>query len=151
MPSVASLFVVRVADLPLIVAAGSDGVYDALERHGREIEDAYFWNGHNLLVMIQHLWRSKKISLFSAAHQREERALNGDSDTAAVLIIGAEHKQLLPQLDPSTHDLTSLTAGLVAWGVKPAEARIAVQDGLSLLHQQIAALPEDALLFLHVA
>jgi len=155
MPSVASLFVVAVADLSSIVAAagtsGSGGVFDALERYGREIEDAYFWAGDNLLVMIQHLWRGKGISLFSVAHQREERSLNGDSETAAVLIIGAEHKQLLPKLDPVTHDLAPLTAGLVAWGVPPAEARLAVRDGLALLHDQIAALPEDAVLVLHVA
>jgi hypothetical protein len=151
MPSVASLFVVSVADLPLIVTAGPSGLYDALERHGHEVEDAYFWAGHNLLVMIQHLWRSKKISLFSVAHQREERALNGDTDSAAVLIIGSEHKELLPQLELSTHDLSSLTAGLVAWGVKPAEARIAVRDGLALLRHQIAALSDDAVLVVHVA
>lgn len=151
MPSIASLFVVPVHHLPLIVSAGTEGLYDALEQHGQEVEDAYFWAGDNLLVMIQHLWRSKKISLFSVAHQREERSLNGDSSTAAVLIIGPEHKELLPQLDPSTHDLTSLTAGLVAWGVTPAEARIAVRDGLALLHQQIAILPEDSVLIVHVA
>jgi hypothetical protein len=158
MPSIASLFVVAVADLPSVVAAGisggSDAVFDALERYGREIEDAYFWSGDNLLVMIQHLWRSKGISLFSVAHHREERSLNGDSDgdgPAAVLIIGAEHKQLLPKLDPVTHDFAPLTAGLVAWGVAPAEARLAVRDGLALLHDQIAALPDDAVLVLHVA
>lgn len=154
MPSIASLFVVAVADLPLIVTEssdGSDGLYDALERHGHEVEDAYFWAGDNLLVMIQHLWRGKGISLFSVAHQREERSLNGDSGAAAVLIIGAEHKELLPKLDPSTHDLASLTAGLVAWGVPPAEARIAVKDGLALLHHQIAALQDDTVLVVHVA
>jgi hypothetical protein len=150
MPSVASLFVVARADLPSIVAAGPDGLLDILEQHGQEVEDAYFWSGDNLLVMIQHLWRSKGISLFSVAHQREERSLNGDSATAAVLIIGSEHKELLPKLDPSTHDLTSLTAGLVAWGVAPAEARLAVRDGLALLHQQIATLENESLLIIHV-
>lgn len=154
MPSIASLFVVAVTDLPLIVRESSDGsgdLYNALERHGHEVEDAYFWAGQNLLVMIQHLWRSKGISLFSVGHQREERLLNGDSGTAAVLIIGPEHKELLPKLDPSTHDLSSLTAGLVAWGVAPAEARIAVKDGLALLHQQIATLEDDTVLVVHVA
>ncbi|HZM80450.1 MAG TPA: hypothetical protein VFC19_32335 [Candidatus Limnocylindrales bacterium] len=151
MPSIASLFVVAVADLPSIVAAGSDGLLEALEGYGREIEDAYFWSGDNLLVMVQHLWRSKGISLFSVAHQRLERSLNGDSASAAVLIIGAEHKELLPKLDPSTHDLASLTAGLVAWGVPPTEARIAVRDGLALLHHQIAALPDGSVLVIHVA
>jgi len=151
MPTIASLFVVPVNDLPAIVAAGSDGLLETLERHGREIEDAYFWSGDNLLVMIQHLWRSKGISLFSVAHQREERSLNDESGTKAVLIIGAEHKELLPKLDPSTHDLASLTAGLVAWGVAPTEARVAVRDGLALLHQQIATLPDASVLVLHVA
>jgi hypothetical protein len=151
MPSIASLFLVAVADLPLIVATGPDDVFEALERHGHEIEDAYFWSGDNLLVMIQHLWRAQGISLFSTAHQREERSLNGDSGPPAVLIIGAEHKELLPKLDPSTQDQASLVAGLVAWGVAPAEARIAVRDGLALLHQQISTLPEDTLLILHVA
>jgi hypothetical protein len=151
MPTIASLFVVAVTDLPSLVAAGPAGLPDALEQHGHEIEDAYFWSGDNLLVMIQHLWRSKGISLFSVAYQREERALNGESGTAAVLIIGPEHKALLPKLDPSIHDLASLTAGLVAWGVPPAEARIAVKDGLALLHHQIAALPDESVLVVHVA
>lgn len=151
MPSIASLFVVSVADLPSVVAARAEGVFEALERHGHEIEDAYFWPGDNLLVMIQHLWRSKGISLFSVAHQREERSLNDDSGAAAVLIIGAEHRQLLPKLDPSTHDPTLLISGLVAWGVAPAQARLAVRDGLALLHHQLATLPDDAVLVVHVA
>lgn len=151
MPSTAALYLVALADLPSIVAAGPQGMPETLERHGHEIEDAYFWSGDNLLVMIQHLWRTKGISLFSVAHQREERALNGDSGTAAVLIIGAEHKELLPKLDPSTHDTSSLVASLVAWGVAPAEARIAVRDGLALLHHQIATLPDDSVLVVHVA
>lgn len=149
-PSIASLFVVPVAELPRVVAAGPDSVLESLERHGLEIEDAYFWSGNNLLVMIQHLWRSQKISLFSVARQREERALNGEDSRAAVLIIGPEHKPLLPQIDPATFDLAPVVAGLVAWGVAPAEAQLSVRDGLTLLHHHIAALPDDSVLIIHV-
>lgn len=149
MSSTASLYVIRLADLPIVVAAGPDGAFEALQECGHEIEDAYFWSGHNLLFVIQHLWRSKGISLFSVAHQAEENLLNDDSGNA-VIIVGAEHKPLLPQLDPSTHDPHDLVVGLAAWGVSAAEATLAVTDALTLLHEQITHLPDDHVLIIHV-
>jgi hypothetical protein len=164
MRSIASVYLVPVAALPAVAEAVAQagtraevraearaaGLLEALDRYGREIEDAYFWSGENLLLVIQYLWRANGISLFSTAYQRFERALNPDDQTGAVLIMGAEHKPLLPRIDPSNHDMSGLTKALAAWGVPPAEARLAATDALALLHEQLAALPEEAVLVIHV-
>jgi hypothetical protein len=149
MSPVASIFVVDAADLPAIAAAGPGGAIKALRSRGQELEDEYFWSGDNLLMIIQSLWRIRKISLFSVTHQRVERALDG-GEASAVIIVGPEHKPLLPKLDPSTYDGADLVKALVAWGVSRTEALASVRDALAMLHQRVGELEEGQALAIHV-
>ncbi len=117
---------------------------------GVEVDEEYFWAGENLLFLIDHLWQVKGMSLFSVAHQALERRLNAD-ESSATIIVGQEHRPLLDRLDPSNHDLAELRQALVYRGVSPREAGPAAVDGLTLLHDQLLALPDDSVLVIHVS
>jgi hypothetical protein len=145
----AQLFLIRLTDLPTVAAAGPAGVVTALRQVGHEFEDAYFWPGHDLLFTVQHLWQAKGVSLFSLVHQEEERLLT-DERTGVTIIIGPEHKALLPKLNPALHDPQEFVAALVGWGVAAAEATLAAPDALELLYEQISVMPDDCLLVIHV-
>lgn len=138
MAPVASLYVVNVANI------------SAYSERGQEIEDAYFWSGSNLLFLIHYLWQERGISLFSVAYHDLERRLNHDGESATI-IISAEHKPLLEQLHPSNHDVAELRRALIARGVASPEAAVSAVDGLTLLHEQLSALPDDCALVIHVS
>ncbi len=138
MSSIATLYVVKAADLPDFVARGV------------EVEEEYFWAGENLLFLIDHLWQTKGISLFSVAHHDLEVALNTDS-ASATIIVGPEHRPLLGRLHPSNHDLAELRHALVLRGVPPREAGPAAVDGLTLLYNELLSLPDDSVLVIHVS
>jgi hypothetical protein len=149
MRPLASLYFVNAGDLPAVAAAGQAGVLDALRAHGRECEEEYFWSGDRLLLVVQYLWRVKGISLFSVVHDRLERKLNTD-EGSAVLILGPEHRAVLPKLDMSKQDIAVLADGLAAWGVPRAEARVAAADAVELLSEQITRLDDETVLIVHV-
>ncbi len=149
MSSVATLHLLRTPDLPTVVAAGPSGLLAILRDIGAEADDEYFWPGEHLLFVIQQLWHRDQVSFFSSLYPHEERALNDDA--RVTFLIGEEHRELLPRLQPSLQDSSELAKGLVARGVRSAEARLAARDAVTLLCEQIAALPPGCLLVLHVA
>lgn len=149
MSTVACFYVVGTADVPALAAAGPAGLATALRAGWQEIDDEFFWPGEHLLFVIEQLWHADRISLFSAAFPQEERMLNDDS--RVTFLVGAEHKELLPMLVPSIQDSSPLTMGLVAKGVRPAEARLASRDAVTLLYQQIDAIQHGEVLVIHVS
>jgi hypothetical protein len=138
MSSIASVYVAKQADLPEIAAAG-------LERLGelaREVEDAYDWSGRVLYFLIESL-EEQGIQLSSAEFGDVEEALEA-------FVIGPDRKVVLPQLDPEANDPDEIRAWLADWDMDFEEAGEAGIDALTLLHEQISALPDDSVLIVHI-
>jgi hypothetical protein len=138
MSSIASVYIAKQADLPEIAAAG----LEHLGELAQEVEDAYDWSGRVLYFLIESL-EEQGISLSSAEFGDVEEALEA-------FVIGPDRKVLLPQLDPDANDPAEVRAWLADWDMDFEEAGEAGIDALTMLHEQISALPDDSVLIVHI-
>jgi hypothetical protein len=138
MSSIASVYVAKQADLPEIAAAGLERLVEL----AREVEDAYDGSGRVLYFLIESL-EEQGIQLSSAEFGEVEEALES-------FVIGPDRKVLLPRLDPGANDPDEVRAWLADWDLDFEEAGEAGIDALSMLHEQISALPDDSVLIVHI-
>lgn len=138
MSSIASVYIAKQADLPRIAAAG----LEQLGELAREVEDAYDWSGRVLYFLIESL-EEQGISLSSAEFGDVEEALEA-------FVIGPDRKVLLPQLDPEANDPEEVRGWLADWDLDFEEAGEAGIEALTMLHEQISALPDDSVLIVHI-
>ncbi|HZM77608.1 MAG TPA: hypothetical protein VFC19_17965 [Candidatus Limnocylindrales bacterium] len=138
MSSIASVYIAKQADLPEIAAAG----LGRLGELATQVEDAFDWSGRVLYFLIESL-EEQGIQLSSAEFGDVEEALEA-------FVIGPDRKVLLPQLDPEANDPAEIRAWLADWDMDFEEAGDAGFDALTMLHEQISALPDDSVLIVHI-
>ena len=138
MSTVASVYVVKSADLPGILEGGVEKLYEALPEQAEELEDAFLWSGWVLYWVLDYL-SQEGVDLASARFDVPE-------DAIGMTIVEPAAKALLPRLDPLTHKPTTLRAALARRGTKFDEVELAAFDALSMLYDAIEALPEDCVL-----
>ena len=138
MSSIASVYIAKQTDLPEITAAGPEGLND----YAVEVEDAYDSSGRVLYFLIESL-EEQGISLSSPEFGEVEEALQA-------FVIGPDRKELLPQLDPEANHPDELRSWLADWDTEFEEAGEAAMDALTMLHEQISALPADSVLIVRI-
>ena len=139
MSTIASVYVAKQADLPAIAAAGPE----RLSETAQEVQDAYEWSGRVLYFLIESL-EEQGIQLSSAEFGDVEEALEA-------FVIGPDRKVLLPRLDPDANDPAEVREWLADWDMEFEDAGEAGIDALTMLHEQISALPDDSVLIVHIA
>ncbi|BEL03966.1 hypothetical protein Q0Z83_021570 [Actinoplanes sichuanensis] len=144
MSSIASLYIVKISDLPAIVgAAGSQSAWEALQELGREPAEEYGWSGYVMMNVLDGL-ETADVDLASPRLLDEAEAINADLDYT--ILITSEAKAFLDRLDPAAHD----PADLLELGLDAEESGYAMEETLTLLSTTIAALTDDELLLLTI-
>ncbi|MEU4162907.1 hypothetical protein [Actinoplanes sp. NPDC026670] len=145
MSSIASLYIVKISDLPAIVsAAGSQSAWETLQELGREPTEEYGWSGYVMMNVLDGL-EAADVDLASPRLHEEAVAINADLDYT--ILITTEAKALLARLDPAAYEPTDLLDDL---GLDDEESRYAMEDTLTLLTKTITALTDDELLLLNI-
>ncbi|GIE33702.1 hypothetical protein Ait01nite_067470 [Actinoplanes italicus] len=147
MSAIASLHIVKAADLPEIVGAAGEGLaYEAIDRVGRANGDDYAWSGHVMLNVLTSL-DELDIMLASPSLQEASDAINADYD--GVTLIDSSAKAFLDRLEPAAYRPADLV-DLAELGLDDEETGYAMEDTLTLLRDTIAGLADDEVLLLHI-
>jgi hypothetical protein len=146
--SIASLHLVKIADLPAIVsAAGSARAWEAVQEFGREPGLEYDWSGYVMMNVLDSL-DAFNVTLASPALQEAATAINADYDYTT--LITSDAKTFLDRLDPAAYETGALLDGPIKLGLDDEESRYAVEDTLALLRGTITGLADDEVLLLHI-
>jgi hypothetical protein len=145
--AIASLHIVKAADLPELVSAAGEGLArDVRDRVGRETGDDYAWSGYVMLNVLTSL-DELDIALASPSLQEASDAINAGYDDVTLIDSGA--KAFLDRLDPATYQPADLV-DLADLGLDDEETGYAMEDTLTLLRDTIAGLADDEVLLLHI-
>jgi hypothetical protein len=136
--SIASLYVLREPDVRSFADAG-------FAPADLELRDVFHWSGYFMMYLLDFL-DEQGVPVSRSRY---------DDDLADVegmhYVLTTEHQAYLPQLDPAAFDQAAFDGYLDGMGWDDFdEAPIAVEETLTLLREQVAALTGDQALLIDI-
>jgi hypothetical protein len=150
--AIASFYRLARADVADFVrAAGDDSsAWEFLQRRARSLdepEELFSWSGYVLLYLMLYL--AENGAELGEAELVDETAAISETYDETFLITSADQVHL-PALDPDRFDARSLAEFFDEAGYGFDELPLAAEEGLRILHDQIAALAADQILVIHI-
>ncbi|MFC5004833.1 hypothetical protein ACFPIJ_44285 [Dactylosporangium cerinum] len=139
MSSIASLYVLREPDVRTLAESGH--APDDLE-----LRDAFHWSGYFMLYLLLFLEEEQDVPV---SRSRYDEVLPDPADGMR-FVLTAEHQAHLPRLDVATFDQAAFDDYLDEMGGSFEESPIAVEETLTLLRDQVAALRDDQALVIEI-
>jgi hypothetical protein len=136
--SIASLYVLREPDVQEFAKTGS-------APHDLELDDVFHWSGYFMMYLMLFL-EEQDVPVSTSRHDD----LLADRE-GVYFLLTTEHQPYLPQLDPAAFDQAAFDDYLDGMGWSDfEESPIAVEETLTMLREQLAALRDDQALLIDI-
>jgi len=131
----------------LVRADDAVALMTAIRKQGRQVHDEYGWSGYCMLYLLEYL--DERGAYLGAPE------LDADTESLSELLsyavlISAEQKSFLPDLDPANHSLEEIAAYFddMGYGFEDEELTAAIDESMAVLSDSIAGLDEDEVLLI---